>query len=516
MQKVLAEKYSTDVNRHRRIYRDLSKMRILTVVERIAQSNLQKNIVRNTDNLNELDISIKMVNNKVTNAESKRMVDSLTSIVHQQDRLIDEIEMVNTKNEQLKSQIRRVDDQLSKYSNNDTQFSAEKKLDILESQLLHKNQKLSCLKMDGLKFKEIVSRLLFARQRFQLMRNDFIAKLLAKKQKIIELVDHYSMGFLRGMESCRELEKLNNQTAEQLKDHLQDMRQLIRSAEATQLLCEFMIKKEQPIELASHAVPPREILMDNYRMHIKAYADILAHLNDFAADVTPANIRQKIRLRFSMYLYINDIQKIIDDAERELEKLTDEQQIATQQALTWQNIKAKLNQFEAIFNEETQHTHRSANYVAELETKLKDNYRNMEELFKMLNCEDSLSYSSGQEINAYNFDNVLEAIEKRLRHVMYTVFCWQDEQNVPADERLVHAVEFEKPRSMADVKLVHQCPECSQAEVRANPEFEPVMSRKTKTKKIKMNIKNKVTFANTHAIEDCPKPGSKAILSKEM
>lgn len=516
MQKSSPEKYSSELNRYRRIYRDLNKKRILTAVEQRADSNLQKNIERNTNILKELDIAIKHVNNKVANAESQRDVDSLTSIVHQQDRYTDEITMVKTKNEQLRTQIRRVNDQLSKYSTIDTQFSAAKKIEMLENQLLHKNQKLSCMKMGGLKFKEIVSQLLFARRRFQRMRNNFITKLMAKKQTILELVDHYSMGFLRGMESCRDLEKLHNQTGEQLKEHLQDMRQLIRSAEATQLLCEFMIKKGQPIELASHAVPPREILMENYRQHIKAYADILAHLSDFATDVTPADIRQKIRLRFSMYLYINDIQKMIDDSEQVLQQLTDDQEIATQQALMWRNIKEKLNQFEAVFSREIELTQHSANYLTEVETKLKGYYGKMEELFKMLNCEDSLLYSRGQEINAYNLDNVLEVVEERLRHVMYTVFCWQNERGIPAEERLVHAVEFEKPKSIADVKLVHQCPECSQAEVRANPEFESVMDRKTKSKKIKMNIKNKVTYASTHAIEDCPKPGSKAILSKEM
>lgn len=516
MQKRLTEKYSTEVAKFRRIYRDLNKLKALTNTDVRANAALQKKIQRSANDLNELKIAIVNVNNKVVRVERKTFTERLTSLICQQDKIDEEMIEIKTRINHLKSQIERVNVQLEKYSSNDNQFNVDKKIEILEDRLLRNNQKVSGLRLHGLKLQKLVSDLLFMRRRFQKARDTITAKLMATKQQITELVDHFSIAFANDMKNCRNLEACRIRSTRELKTHLQEMRQLIRAAESIDILREFMLTKGTQIELSTDAIPPREILESNYRDLTQANAELLNQIDQFASDVTAKDLKMKVREAYSLYLYSNDITKMIDNSAKILEMLEEQSNLAEIRLIDRRQNEQREKELQNQWNEENAETQRQNTNLADCDTLLTKCFKNVATIFEMLQCEDSLLYEVGQSIDQYNFYDVLRVIETRLRHVMYSVFCWQEQNNLPEDEWLVHDIEIIKADGLPALNMIHSCPECSEAEARANPDVETVLDDNTKYVKIKNNIHMQNMKAKMHNIEECPKPHSKAVVSKNI
>lgn len=498
MQKLLAEKYSTEVAKYRRIYRDLDKLKVFTNTDVRAYSALQKNIQRSSKDLNELNTLLFNVNCKVVRVQGKVFTRRLSSLLAEQEKMDEEINDIKKRVNHLKSQIERVDVKLEKYSTVDSHFDVGKKIETLENRLLRNNQRVNGLRLHGIKLKEFVSELLFMRRRFQKSRDSIIAKLMEKKQEIIELVDHYAIGFASGMKNCRDLEACRNRSIKEVKDHLQEMRQLIRAAESNNILREFMITKAAPIELASDAIPPREILMSNYRHLMQTDEELLSKINEFASGVTAADLKLKVREAYSLYLYSNEITKMVDSSAKILETLEKQSELAEIRMIDRQKNVEREKELENRWNEEAAETQRHNTDLADNESLLDKCYKDIAQMFEMLQCKDSLLYETGQHIDGYNVHGVLRVIETRLRHVMHTVFCWQEQNNVPEHKRLVHGIEIVKAHGLPLMKMVHPCPECSQVEARAHPDVESIPDEKTKYEKIKGNIKMQNMRAKMH------------------
>ncbi|XP_055325681.1 uncharacterized protein LOC129579556 [Sitodiplosis mosellana] len=516
MQKRLTEKYSTEVAKYHRIYRDLSNSKVHSNTDVRANSVLRKNIERSSRYLSQLNTLLFNVDNKVVRVQTKGFTRRLSSLLAEQDEMDNEMNDIKKRINHLKSQIERVDVKLEKYSAVDNHFDAEKKIETLENRLLRNNQKVNGLRLHGIKLKDIVSELLFMRRRFQKSRDDITAMLMVKKQEITELVDHYAIGFANGMKNCRNLEACHIRSTRELKAHLQEMRQLIRSAESNNILREFMITKATPIELSSDAIPPREILKSNYRKLTQADEELLSKIGEFASGVTASGLKSKVREAYSLYLYSNDITKMIDNSAKMLETLEKQSELAEIRLLDRQQNEHREKELENQWTEEATETQRHSTNLADNESMLVKCYKDVREIFETLQCEDSLLYEVGQSIDGYNVHAVLRVIETRLRHVMYTVSCWQEKNNVPEEERLVHGIEIVKAHGLPLMEMVHPCPECSQIEARANPDVEAILDKKTKSQKIKSNIKMHNMRAKMHNIQDCPKPGSKSVLSKTI
>lgn len=160
MQKRLTEKYSTEVAKYHRIYRDLDKLKVLSNTDVNANSALQKSIQRSSRDLNKLNILLLNANNKVVRGQSRAFTRRFSSLIAQQEKIDNEIADIKKRINHLKSQVELVDVQLEKYSTFDNQFNADKKIEILESRLLRNNQKSNSLRLHGLKLKEFVTELL--------------------------------------------------------------------------------------------------------------------------------------------------------------------------------------------------------------------------------------------------------------------------------------------------------------------------------------------------------------------
>lgn len=498
MQKLLAEKYSTEVAKYRRIYRDLDKLKVLTNADVRAYSALQKNIQKSSKYLKELNTLLFNVNCKVVRVQGKVFTRRLSSLLAEQEKIDDEMNDIRKRLNHLKSQIERVDVKLEKYSTVDNHFNVEKKIQTLENRLLRNNQRVNGLRLHGIKLKEFVSELLFMRRRFQKSRDSIIATLMLKKQEVIELVHHYAIGFANGMKNCRDLEACRSRSIKEIKDHLQEISQLIRAAESNNILREFMITKAAPIELSSGAIPPREILKSNYRNLMQTDEELLSKINEFASNVTASDLQLKVREAYSLYLYSNEITKMVDSAAKILETLEKQSKLAEWRMIDRQRNEQREKELGNRWNEEATETQRYNINLADNESLLDKCYNDITEMFEMLQCENSLLYEKGQPIDGYNVHLVLRVIETRLRHVMHTVFCWQEQNNVPEGMRMIHGIEIVKAHGLPLMKMIHPCPECSQVEAKAQPDVETIPDEKTKYEKIKSNIKMHNMRAKMH------------------
>lgn len=517
MQKRLTEKYSTEVAKYCRIYRDLVKLKVLSSTDVKANSSLLKNIQKSSKDLNEVNVLLLNANNKVFRDQNQAFTRRFSSLIAEQEKIDNEIADIKMRINHLKSQVDCVDIQLEKYSTLDNQFNADKKIEILESRLLRNNQKVNDLRLHGLKLKEFVSNLLFMRHQFQKSRDNVIAKLIVKKEEIMELVDHYAIGFANGMKNCQNLKACRIRSAKELKIHLQEIRQLIRTAVSDNILRKFMITKATPIQLETNAVPPREILMSNYRALMKTDEELLAKINEFASGISASDLKAKVREAFSLYLYSNDITKMIDNSAKSLEMLENQTNLAEIQLKDRELNEEREIKLENQWTDEANETQVISTNLVDKESLLEKCFIDIAKMFEMLQCEDSLLYEVGQSVDAYNVHNVLQLIETRLRHVMHTVYCWQEKKKKKnTKDQLVYGTEIVKAHGLPALKLVHSCAECSQSEARANIDVETIFSKGDKEEKIKFNIKMKNLKAKMHAIEKCPKPASKAILSKNL
>lgn len=505
---------TTDLNKNRRAYRDLDKLKILSNADVLARRVLQKNIERNIAQLHELDLMLGHVNNKVVRAQNKEFIAKMTSLLAEQDSINNQIKACKTKISHLKSQINRVDVELERYSTLDHRESFEKAIQVLEDRLFHSNQRVSCLKMKGLRLKNIVGDLWCMRRRFQIARDGIIARLRLKKQKIVELVDHYTIAFSNGMKYCRDVEICQNKSAQQLKDHLQEMRQLIRAAESNDILREFMITKATPIELKSNAVPRREVLKKNYQELSRQCENQLEQIKMLAPQVTPDDVRHKRRQTFSLYLYENEMKELIENGDKKLTTINNEISVAQGKIQDRKQNKEALKELNAALDEQGLKVKEDNERVVKNEHMLRKNFEQIHKLFTMLKCNEEFEFDGAKKVDEFNVDEVLRIIEMRLRHVMYSVYCWQQKQEITGTEAIIHGPPIVKPQEIPVIDLVTPCPECSQVEARANPDVIGVLSPKEKIDQIKEKIMNRSMVSKMHNIDDCPKPGSKALLAK--
>lgn len=513
MQKTL---FAPEVTKYRRIYRGLNKLKVLNTDDVRAYKTVALQLRLSTQDLNNLNLSLFNVDNQVVRKQNKQFNWELASLIAEENKVDEKTQDIKTKIDHLKSQIDRVNVQLEKYSTVDTKFNAKEMIEKLEGRLLHSNQRVSCLKIEGERLKEIVNDVVIERRRFQQSRDSIMTELMEKKNEIIELVDQYSIAFANGMKICHSIEACRIKSDNLLKEHLQEIPQLIRAAEANQFLRDFIITKANQIELKTDAVPNRDILKTNYRQMIEFNENLLKKIDKFAEkEMTAADLKLKVREVFSLYLFSNDITQLIDDSIKRLATLANETKVVGAQEQIRQQYGERVDVLEKLLQEEEAKTKRHKTHLEENQDILDKFFTNIATLYETLDCSDSLS-EDGIEVNAFNYSWILRAIETRLRHVMYTVLCWQYENDVKDDERLVRSVEFVKAEPLPMLKLIGPCPECSQVEAGANPDVERILDEKTKHETIIHNITMKNLVAKMHNIADCPKPGSRSLLSKEI
>lgn len=505
---------NSDLNKYRRAYRDLDKSRILDNTDILAQRVLLDNIQRTANRLKQLNTLIKNIDNKVARVENKDFNERFTSLVTEQDNINGEINAHRTKIEHLKSQIDRVNFELEKYSTVDEKVTAEKVLNSLEYRLLVSNQKMNGLRMSGIKQKDVVDDLLLMRRRFQATRDSVIAKLMTKKREIKELNDHYTIAFSNGMKICQDVEVCRVKAAAQLKDHLQEMRQLIRAAESNDILQEFMINKATAILLDSGAVPKREILEDSYRELSKICENQLQQVKGFAPQTTPEDLQRKRRLIFSQYLYENEIKDNIEDTEKEMSTL--QRGIMSAKIAIDERLQKKkhLDAINSAMKGGQEMVNKQNERAVQVEAMLRKYLGEIFKIYSMLGCKDDFSFENNKNVDEFNAEVVLRFVETRLRQVIFSVYCQQESTKQAGG--LVHGTPIVKPRVVPAIELVGPCPECSQVEARASPDVEHIRDFEAKLAKVKQDILNRNLMSKMHHIEDCPKPGSKAVLSKSI
>lgn len=507
---------SKDLNLHRRTFRDLNKLRIQDNTDVLAERVLQKAIKTTSNSLKQLNIMIRNVDNRVTRLQNKQFVDEMAYLIAEQDAMDVHIKSYQTKIAHLRSQIERVDVQLEKYSTNDDQFNADHKIQVLEDRLFHSNQKMSCLRQEGIQRKNIVSDLMYRRRRFQIDRDNVIATLKRKKQEILELVDHYSIGFANGMKNWQDIDLCRTKTASILKNHLQEMRHLIRTAETNDILQEFMITKATPIEMESVAVPQREILKQNFSASSKICVDQLKQIDEYAPNVTPGDLLYKRRETFALYLFENEIVENIEDIDRSVTSTNQAAEVAKEQIQQRTNDAKHLAELKQTKRENNEKQLKLEEHAAERNSQLRKYMKEVHDLYKALKCDTLFGFKDSEKVDEFNLDEVLQIIEIRLRQVMYSVFCWQENQNVHVDKRFVHGVEFDIPRDVPRIELINPCPECSQVEARASVEVENIVNQEEKFEKLRDGIEQRTMTSQMHHIEECPRPGSKAVITKDI
>lgn len=482
----------------------------------MALKVLQEKVQHTSNDLKQLDVNVRCVDNKVVRQQSTSFTQCVKSLLTENDYLENEIEANQTKISHLKSQIKRVDVELEKYSTNDDRFTVANLIENLESRLENNNQRLNLLKVDGIKLRQIMSDLLFMRRKFQVDRDDIIASLKLKKQEIIGLVGHYTLAFARGMKNCRELEMCRNKSAKQFKNHLQEMGHLIRTAETNDILRQFMLTKSNLIDLSTDAVPKREILMKNYEKLSALCEHQLKQLEEYAENINADDLKDKRQTTFSLYLLENEINENIKDSEQNFGKIKTTISMAKDKILERKNkweyhsqLQSTLNTNESITEEKTEEMDKRETYVKQYMQKIHD-------IFNMLKCDVSFGFNDRAVVDQFNVGEVLQFIEMRLRSVMYSIYCWQEEKEMPIENRLVHGIEFVQPPTVPKITIIGPCPRCSQIEARANPEIEQLLDQEAKIEKLTKTIEERSIASKMHNIANCPKPGSKAILSKHI
>lgn len=437
-------------------------------------------------------------------------------LVAEHDLIDEQIKAYKTKIAHLRSQIERVDVKLEKYSTNDDQFNADHKIETLENRLFHNNQKMSALKQEGIKLRGVVSDLMYRRRQFQIDRDNVTASLMRKKQEILEIVDHYSIGFSNGMKNWQDIDITRIRSAKLMQNHLHEMRHLIRTAESNDILQDFMINKVTPIKLESAAVPQREILMDNFKEASKECDDQLKLVNEFNPKVTPDDLTYKRHQTFALYLYENEIVENIEEIDRGVTRTNEQAAVAREQNEQLKKNVENLHEMKQMVIGNEEEIRKQEERAAQLESMLHQYMKNVHDLYKTLKCDTLFGFEGGESVDVFNLDEVLQIIEIRLRQIMYAVYCWQEEHEVSDKKRYVHDIEIVKPRKIPDIELVNPCPECSQVEARANPEVESLVNFEEKLVKLKESIDKRTMTSQIHQIQDCPKPGSKAVLSKNI
>lgn len=440
----------------------------------------------------------------------------MSYLIAEQDVMDVQIKSYKMKIAHLRSQIERVDVQLEKYSTNDDQFNADHKIQVLENRLFHSNQRTSCLRQEGIRRKSIVSDLMYRRRRFQIDRDNVIATLKRKKQEILELVDHYSIGFANGMKNWQDIDLCRTKTASILKNHLQEMRHLIRTAETNDILQDFMITKATPIELESDAVPQREILKQNFNVASKLCVDQLKQIDEYAPNVTPDDLGCKRRETFALYLYENEICENIKEIDQAVTRTNQVAEVAKEQIQQRINDSKHLSELKQTARENDVKKQKLEEHAVDLNSQLRKYLIDVQNLYSALKCDTLFGFKDNEKADEFNLDEVLQIIEIRLRQIMYSVFCWQENHNVPTEKRIVHGVEFDKSRDVPHLELINPCPECSQVEARASVDVESLVNQKEKFEKLKDSIEQRTMTSQMHHIEECPRPGSKAVITKDI
>lgn len=445
---------ATEFKNYRKTYRDLTKMNVRMNGDVISSSVLEKNVHRQKNEMLLLNSCIIKIDNQYTRAKNIELIRKMSLILAEDDHRSEEIQNVKSETDLLKCQIKRVNRELSKFPRNDRYPSH--KLVTIESKLFHTNQEVNSLKKKAQCIKELMNDLMIIRQRFQSSRNKIIIKLLDGKLEIFERVNHYTLAFSNGMQNCRDIELLQQQIKDNISKDLQEIEQLKRMTQANSLLTNFVITKTMPNQWQSKALPNRDVLVRNYVKSSEEFSEILRQINEHVPVVTPDLLKENRRDIFSNYLYSNELQKSIDDSKIMLSTMNEGCKRADNQINTREDEHIELQVLEDKLCMEAAQMQSANEYLTENEAKLTKIYEKITHLYTMLEC-DKNSKLHQANINQLNVDEILRNVEKRLRNIQHTVFCWQRSQG----KQFVHGIEFERSPTLPKVSIVPPCSECS-------------------------------------------------------
>lgn len=243
--------YDKEISKHQKSYRDRANRKLHNIQDVRKRMILESGINRCKKELEEVNSSIGVAENRAIRIEFKRSVDKIEKYFAEEQQIDNEINTIQTNMGHLKSQISRVDKEymdLGRKAISDDAYAeklraAQKAIKILENELDYTKKKKNALKLHNQILRHSIDELRYARHLFQEQWVNVVGRLFANKKQIIEMVDQVMKAFERGTQIFTRIEVSKAKAITETQNRRKEMQQTDRVKEAKDRSMNFFKEK---------------------------------------------------------------------------------------------------------------------------------------------------------------------------------------------------------------------------------------------------------------------------------
>ncbi|EDW70556.1 coiled-coil domain-containing protein 63 [Drosophila virilis] len=315
----------------------------------------------------------------------------------------------------------------------ETICKVQKSVVKLENRLDVVNKKCSDVLTENGKMRDAINHMLQDRANFNDMWQSMVTQFNDGKKLIMDLIDQSTMAFDQRQELCTKLSVLKDRNENDKVMHIQEMREMQRRLEHDAKLQKFFdIKGQKRVnpELEQRELDKKQNQKDNYERQLFEYKEIIERIKQlYGEDDTERLVAQFKRQEdenFALFSYVNELSHEVEVLNDTTQDLTD--QIERQKSeQTEKELKLKTEALDYL-NDELVRVEQLAKETSEkkqnLSTRLQQLLKGIEDIFKLLACDDAPILnvlSSRTFLTVHNVKLFVGVIERRVNIIISTI-----------------------------------------------------------------------------------------------
>lgn len=528
-----------DISKYQKRYRCQANIQSISNREEDKRKKLEKAILRVAGEIVSLTKTLHVVQSKGNLRQSDQFIERLEKYVKDIKRHEKLIEGSKRTLNQLKQQIIHVDcDHVhcERHSISDDEYStkltkARKTVTILDSRLEVRRKHENKFKGHNADLLIVIRDAIIGRNIFNGMWTGMVTRLNLDRKMLITMVERALLAFRHGKQMCYQIDVVRQNDKQEKRTQIAQMLDVMKSIEQDAIKVQFFRQKARVIiqntNLDDKGAKQRAKFKEHNAAASEQCKNICRNIRQYANECKTQAAIDKYnshkRQFFAYCLYLNDIEHIITRNGRMLANMQETIEFGQRNADTLPKKQLRLDKLRSRLIEERCQVQQREQKLSAIDEMLQRSYEKINSIFMALNC---VSTSTGlvndfenNTANENNYVTYLSTIDARIKQMIsFIYYCdredydeWSAHLMTVKNVEVAKSHEIESPRSEV---IVPQCAECAEAEDLARPDIDTPFDRHALREHIRQKLPQIDLHSRVHQIEECPRPNSRALLSK--
>ncbi|XP_037940474.1 coiled-coil domain-containing protein 63 [Teleopsis dalmanni] len=360
---------------------------------------------------------------------------------HQNEDLLQLLKSERTSLWELDSHIKKIEKEMHALRKNevtdscykDTIHKVKKSVVKLENRLDVVNKKCSDVLTENSKLREAINHMLQDRASFNEMWQSMVTQYNDGKKYILDLIDQSTLAFDQREELCNKLQVLKDRNENDKLMHIQEMREMQRRLEHDAKLQKFFdIKGQKRLnpELEQRELDKKLAQKENFEKQLIKYKEIVENMKTLYEEENTEKLATQFKRQedenFALFNYVNELSHEVEvlhtatqnlSDEIELQKVDQAQKEFKQKTEAIDYLNTELERVESLSNE-------AKEQKSEINERLQNMLSGIEEIFKLLSCDDAPILnvlSSKAFLTVHNVKLFIGVIERRVNVIVNNI-----------------------------------------------------------------------------------------------